>query len=376
MMHKRALSAVVLLIAVVAATGVILIAQQRPVTPPPPTPMTTTTRTLLVQVRDPGLLARGSVLLGVDERRLNQLWWTTDWWVDQIGVEEISAAEMGRKPVPYVMQTVQDQVQVSVDDAWVLDRLALAGLVDAVGGVRVNVAEQTIFLTDQNRPVVLPAGIQTVSGAQAADYVLDSALRDEQERLVRFQAVWDQILRRFPTDTEKARTLVVSLGALSKATMPSEELAVLLAEVRDLRVGGHYEQTQVVLDQDNAVRVRPPQGVRRAFAVDAQASAIPIEDLFRGFPRPIDPVARVQAAIIRDENVSAIRQQLLTRSWRSVWGGRTMTVATTVTTDPRLPDAEVVGLEQALGVVPGVEPVPLAQARVAVAADDGLATGL
>ena len=48
-------------------------------------------------------------------------------------MQEVSGAEMGRKTVPYVMQTVQDQVQVRVDDAWVLDRLAFAGLVDAVG---------------------------------------------------------------------------------------------------------------------------------------------------------------------------------------------------------------------------------------------------
>ena len=33
--------------------------------------------------------------MGLDDERLNQLWWTADWWVDQIGVQEVSGAEMG-----------------------------------------------------------------------------------------------------------------------------------------------------------------------------------------------------------------------------------------------------------------------------------------
>jgi hypothetical protein len=376
MMHKRALGAVLLLVVVIAATAVILIRQQRPAPPIPPDPESSSTRTLLVQVRDQALLARGSVVLGLDEERLNQLWWTTDWWVDQLGPQEVSAAELGRKPVPYILQTVGDQMQLRLDDAWVLDRLAFAGLVDAVGGVRIDVREQTVFLTDQKRPVVISEGVQTLSGALAADYVLDSALRDEQVRLTRFQAVWDQILRRFPTDAEKSRTLVVSLGALSKATMPSEELAVLLSEMRDLRVGGNRAQVQVVVNEDNAVRVRPPQGVRRAFALDAEATAGAVEDVFRGFAAPSNPVARVQATKIRDDNVEVLRAQLLARSWQSVWGGRTLTVATSAAADPRLTEPEIVGLEQALGVVPTLQPVPLAQAQVEVATDDGLATGL
>ncbi len=237
-MHKRAVGAVVLLGVVIAATVAILVARQQPVTPEPDNPPAPTTRTLLVQLRDPSLLAMGSVVMGVEESRLDQMWWTADWWIDQIGPQEVSAAELGRKPVSYVMQTVGDQVQVKVDDAWVLDRLAFAGLVDAVGGVRVDVERQTVYLTDDGTPALLPAGVQALAGAQAADYVLDASLQDETLRLQRFQSVWDQVLRRFPTEPEKARTLVVSLGALSKATMPTEELSVLLADAHDLRITG------------------------------------------------------------------------------------------------------------------------------------------
>ncbi|MFN8182879.1 MAG: LCP family protein [Candidatus Nanopelagicales bacterium] len=369
-MHRRAVASVALLLVVIAATVGILVARQQPVAPPPDNPPGPVNRTLLVQLRDSRLLAQGSVLMGVEQdTRLVHLWWTGQWWIDQIGVQEVSAAELGRKPVPYLMDTVQNQVGVRVDDAWVLDRLAFAGLVDAVSGVRLEIPQLTVYLTDKDTPAVLPAGMRTLTGAQAADYVLDASLVDEQERLQRFQAVWDQIVRRFPTDPDKARTLVVSLGALSKATMPAEQLAVLLAEAHDLRITGAYAEAQVALDAQNAVRVRPPQGVRVAYALDPFATARRVSRVLGAFPGPAEPVARVAAVAIRSEAVPEVRSQLLTRSWSSAWGGRAITSATTVTVDPSVPGVDVVNLEQALGISPQQAPVPLADARVAVAPD-------
>jgi hypothetical protein len=377
-MHKRAVASVVLLLVVVAATvGILVSRQQDPVEPPVVSPTAVPTPgTLLVQLRDPTLLASGSVLLGVrDGERLDQLWWNAQWWVDQIGIQEVSAAELGRKPVPYVMQTVQNQIGVPVDDAWVLDRLAFAGLVDAVGGVRVQIDSPTVYLNDAGTPALIPAGVQTLSGAQATDFVLDASLTDEAERMRRFQMVWDQILRRFPTDVDKSRTLVVSLGALSKATMPSEELAVFLTDAHDLRVRGAYAEARVRLDEQNAVRVRPAQGVREAYALDPIATQERIGALFDGYPALETPVARIQAVTVRDEAIERLRTDLLGKSWSSAWGGRALTTVTTATVDPSVPSDEVAALEEVTGVsaVPGE--VALGQARVAVAADRDAAMG-
>ena len=377
-MHKRAVASVVLLVLVVAATvGILITRQQEPVQPPVQSPTTQAAPgTLLVQLRDPTLLASGSVLLGVRQgERLDQLWWTAQWWIDQIGIQEVSAAELGRKPVPYVMQTVQNQVGVPVDDAWVLDRLAFAGLVDAVGGVRIDVEQQTVYLTDAGVPALIPAGLQVLSGAQAADFVLDTSLTDETERMKRFQAVWDQILRRFPTDVDKARTLVVSLGALSKATMPTEELAVLLSQAHDLRVRGAYAETEVVLDQQNAVRIRPPQGVREAYAMDPIATGERLNEVFEGYPELEDPVARIQAVTVRDEAVEQLRTDLAQQSWLTAWGGRALTTVTSVTVDPSLPAPQVSALEDVVGVASTPGEVALGQARVALAAEDEEAVG-
>jgi hypothetical protein len=204
---------------------------------------------------------------------------------------------------------------------------------------------------------------------------LDVSLSDEDVRLRRFQAVWDQVLRRFPTDVEKSRTLVVSLGALSKATMPTEELAVYLSDAHDLRVRGAYAEARVRLDEQNAVRVRPPQGVREAYAMDTFATRERIAPLFEGYPALDSPVARIQAVTVRDEAIEQLRADLLGESWATAWGGRALTTQSSATVDPSVPSAEVTALEAVTGVsaVPGE--VAMAQARVAVAAADEAAVG-
>jgi hypothetical protein len=372
-MHKRAVAAVVLLAAVVMVAVGILVSQQDPVQPQVDTPPDVPTHTLIVQVRDSSLLSRASVLLGVtDGERLNQMWWPADWWVDMSGRQEIIAADLGRLPVPYVMQTVQNQVQVRVDDAWVMDRLAFAGVVDAVGGVRLDIGEAVVFRDEAGSRVTLSAGVQPLTGDRAADYVLDPGLRDEGERVRRFRAVWDQVLRRLPTDPERARTLVVSLGALSKPTLPPEQLAALLAEARELRVTGRVAEGRVRLDADNTVRVRPRQGVGTAYAVDADATEPVVDRIFDGYPAGEDPVARVLAAVPRAPAVEAVRGGLLSRGWPTAWGGRAAADDPEVVIDPGVPPAGALTVEQALGMEPVRAPVALGDARVVVADDDAL----
>lgn len=367
-MHKRAVAALVLLLAVVAATVVILIEGRGAQPAPEPSPQTPVQRTLLVQVRDPALLALGSVLLGVrDDRHLDELLLPADWWIDQLGPQEVSVAELGRKPVPYAIETMQAQVQTPVDNAWVMDRLAFAGLVDAVDGVRVDVPDRAAYLTEQGTPRILDRGVTQMTGAQAADYVLDSSLRNERVRAARFAAVWDQILRRFPADTERARALVVSLGALSKATMDTDELADYLSRARGLLVAGDRTQALVPLDRADAVRVRPAQGVRTAFALDARRMGNRMRRVFNGYPALANPVARVAATTIRDPGVEQSRRAMGLRGWTTAWAGRTDVRESRLIIDQDVDAEQAVGLAQALDVRARREQLAWGQADVRLA---------
>lgn len=372
-MHRRAVAAVALLGLVIVATLAIIVSRQDEPPAPPPAPTPPAPATMLVQVRDPSLLAQGSVLMGIDGEgtQLDQLWWPTDWWVDQIGIQEVSAAELGRKPVQYVMQTVEAQVQVPIGNTWVLDRLAFAGLIDAVGGVRLDLPDRAAYVDEQGVPQLLDAGQSTLSGAQGADYVLDPSLRDAQLRMARFQAVWDQTLRRFPSDQDKARALMVSLGVLSKSTMTADQLADFMSQAKQLRITAAYSEAEVPLDESDLVRVAPPQGVRSAYALNAQIMPLNMADVFQEYPRPDDPVARVAAATIRSDDVTSVREQLVARGWQTAWAGRAAVEQSSVTVPAGTPYEQVTQLAQAVGIAPQQADLPWGDAQVDLAASVG-----
>jgi hypothetical protein len=239
--------------------------------------------------------------------------------------------------------------------------------VDALGGVRLDLAMRTAYLDDQGLPRILEAGLQTLPGAQAADYVLDPSLRNEALRMQRFQAVWDQVLRRFPADQQRSRTLVTSLGVLSKTTMSTEELADFMTQAGRLSIDGASTQSQLPLDPADPVRVQPPQGVRTAYGLNVERMPRRMATVFVGYPRPDAPVARVNAAAIRDEDIESLRAQLLARGWQTAWGGRTLQTTTSVAAVPGLPPAEVTQLEQAVGIPPQIRELPWGDAQVDVA---------
>lgn len=365
-MHPRAIGAVALLVAVIAAVAALLVTRPQPDGPEPDPDPEIAQQTLLVQVRDSSLLATGSVMMGVSEQSLHSMYWTGDWWIDQIGPDEVTASEMGRLPLPDVMQTVGDQVGVQIDNAWVIDRLAFAGLVDGVGGVRLDLPKRLVYEDVNGIPVLIPAGLRDFQGAEAADFIMDPTLVDEAERQRRFEAVWTQALRRFPSEPERARTLIVSLGALSKATMSTEELADLLSSARELLVTAKQVKFVLPLAEDNSVRITPRESLVRAYAIDAAAAEGPMGLLFPGYARPAEPVARVSATAFRGDDVVAVEEQLLTRGWNSVWGGRADADLTQVLVRPDTDADDREGLLAAVGVQPVDAPVPLTDAEVVV----------
>lgn len=376
MIHRRTVVALVLLALVLTAVAGIVMFRNPAAEPSPsgepsvqPQPPVQSD-TLMVLVRDKRLLAAGSLLLGVglgDQLDgVSQLFWGQQWWIDQRGRFEISAADLGQQPLGTAMDILARQTSVAVDDAWVLDRLAFAGLVDAVGGVRLRSAQVTTFETLSGEQVVVKRGVRTLNGSQAADYVMDASLDDPQVRQVRFEQVWNQILRRFPADVERSRTLIISLGALSQTTLPSEDLADLLQSVH-VAVASDRDETYVLpLDPEDAVTVRPPQGVRTAYALDDGQASRPVTEMFAGHPGPATPIARVRSSRPRSAATVAVRDDLAAEEWGWAWGGRTAAVQTGAMVAKDVTESAAVRLSRAVGVQPTRGRVPLADADVDV----------
>lgn len=125
---------------------------------------------------------------------------------------------------------------VRVDAAVALNRLALAALVDAIGGVPISVQE-SVRVTDSAGKTIetVPVGDRTLAGVDAATYALTLQPGESQmARMRRFAEVIDRVIASLPDDVESMRQVVLSLGSLAKSTATNDELV-------DTLVGVHAE---------------------------------------------------------------------------------------------------------------------------------------
>jgi len=94
----------------------------------------------------------------------------------------------------------------------IFDRLAFAGLVDAVDGIRVHLDHAlTVHRVDGTVDVFEP-GTQTLDGIAAATFALSDPTG------VRLHACVNALLRELPNDHDRLSGLVKSLGAAMRAT--------------------------------------------------------------------------------------------------------------------------------------------------------------
>ena len=268
----RRRGAIALVIAVVfaalAAIGVLLTrsTQQQPVPNPQPTPTATelpaTSGTLLLQLKDSEGQAVVNVLLG-GEPALHEgsaLALPPGLLIATPTVMVLDATP-GSADTLAAKNGVSTALLVRVDATLTLDRLALAGLVESVNGVSVD----------------LGLGSVTLDGVTAADYATSLRPGDvEADRQLRAQAVLIQALRGLPDHDEAIRQLLSSLGSLARSTATNDELVPLLEQIRlDALSGtmlrGELPVTVVASGSTDTVVVDQPRAravVERMFPTD------------------------------------------------------------------------------------------------------------
>ncbi|MFN8125581.1 MAG: LCP family protein [Candidatus Nanopelagicales bacterium] len=129
---------------------------------------------------------------------------------------------------------------VRIDASWRMDRKALAGLVDSVGGVPVTITRRTRFLDDQGLvALTLRPGRQRLSGFAASWYAVGDVPRETTtQSTARFTQVMTRTLRRLPDSDVEIRESLTALGALAPSTIGAQELATYLLDLsRELRTG-------------------------------------------------------------------------------------------------------------------------------------------
>ena len=196
-----------------------------------------TQKTLLVQVTDEDGTAAASALTGVTPSTGTGavVLVPSRLLVDVAGTGDIPFGETSTLPEPSApAQALTDLVGVRVDDSWVLDRAALAALVDAFGGVDAAV-DVDVVETDKDggETVVVEAGNQELKGPAAAAYATYLAEGEpEQARLARFDDVLTGVLQAMPEDRADVVAALDKAGDGSESTLDSAALADRLLQLR------------------------------------------------------------------------------------------------------------------------------------------------
>ena len=193
--------------------------------------------TLLVQLRDDYLSMVDSVLMGVQgpKSQTSQIYFPADVVVDLSKGQSRILQDTGTLPLEKAGQMVAAQSGSSVGGTFAMDRLAFAGLVDAVGGVELNIKTPVVAKDGYgNVLTIVPLCQRTLDGPSAAVYAMYLAPEEpEINRIQRFTAVWNAVLAKLPPQAEKVRAILGSLGALARSTQPVEVVAAFLTQAGD-----------------------------------------------------------------------------------------------------------------------------------------------
>lgn len=271
----RLLSLVLGLLALVAAGFAIYLAVDAPTPPPRDAPAAgRTQRTLLLQVQGPDRAGVAHVLFAHDGTAREGAAVLVPPQV-LVNVPGTGSVPFGRAlataPGAAVRNALSDLMGVTVDDGWVVDQPALVALVDAVGGVEVDVDVEVV----RGQGVVVPAGPQRLAGAGAVAFLTYLAPGEqEQARLARVQEVLDGVVAALPAAPELAAVLD-GLGPRSTSTAaPAQLAAFLLGLQSDAQADRLQYDVLPVVDLD-------PGGEVTAFRVDTAAAAAVVDRLLR-----------------------------------------------------------------------------------------------
>ena len=120
---------------------------------------------------------------------------------------------------------------VNIDGTWTFSKQQLARLVDAVGGVTVDVDADVLQQQGGSTLVVVPAGKgQHLNGARATAFAsYQGSGEDATAVLTRTQTVFQAVLDALPTKAADAEKVLASAGVQS--TLPRDTLATLLTSL-------------------------------------------------------------------------------------------------------------------------------------------------
>lgn len=175
-------------------------------------------------------------------------------------------------PPESTRNAVSDLLGVTVDGGWVVDQPTMVRLIDAVGGVAVDV-DVAVLGGPGGRTVLLNPGGQRLDGLRAVTFMTYLGRgEEEQARLARVQEVLDGVLRGLPRSTAEVVTLLSGLGKRSVSSIPVPQLAEQL-------VGLASDERDQALQYDSLPVVKIETGDTVNYRLDAEPAKALVDRL-------------------------------------------------------------------------------------------------
>lgn len=250
---RRVILVAVGALVIVLGLGLVSIVRSDGVPSPDPTPtQDQVEETLFLQVLDADGYARGNVVIGIEPPAADPLTVFLAVPASLLVAEGDDSVTLGTTPQSAdtlaAVTAIEESLALRVDAGLQLDRLAFAGLVDAVDGVWIELDRPILLpaIGEEGRVRVLGPGWVKMDGIAAADYaVLRIPGESEDDRIARFLGLLQEAIERMPRTEDQMRQLLTSLGSLAQSTVPTEELVPFLMSVRS-DVGAGRVRTEVL----------------------------------------------------------------------------------------------------------------------------------
>jgi hypothetical protein len=224
-----------------------------------PTPSSTAfdlQRTLLIQVRNDNELGADNLVAGIGGGLPPaQILVPSRLIVDVPGAGPQTLGQSARLLDRSASQdALSDLLALRIEGTLSLGRLALAGMVDFVGGITLTVSQEIPEDSGKGIRVVVPRGTVHLNGSQAATYAL-TWLPDEPEaaRLARYSQVMTATISSLPDDQLRVEAMLTSLGGQARTTTTTSAVAAYLVYMRsELLAGGQQVRVLPTSDIESA----------------------------------------------------------------------------------------------------------------------------
>jgi len=132
-----------------------------------------------------------------------------------------------------VDQAISGALGVPIDGSIYLQRLALAGLVDGVGGVTIN--SENLYRVSESGEAAeyVRPGSALLAGGPAAGYAMvQSKFETTDQFMTRTNQVLRAVFENIQGDQARVDEVLSALGSLAKSNVPTQSIARLIVELR------------------------------------------------------------------------------------------------------------------------------------------------